>query len=64
MTEERKTYPFRIHYKRRDGTPGIYYIKEANANFAITAFLLRTGNKRESVVSVDASDGKDWKRML
>ena len=64
MTEERKTYPFRIHYKRKNGESRIYYIKEANANFAITAFLLHTKNERESVISVDAADGKDWKRVL
>ena len=64
MPEERKTYPFRVHYKRKDGTTGIYYIKEANASFAVTAFLLRTRNERESVISVDAASGRDWKRVL
>lgn len=63
MAEER-TYPFRIHYRRKNGTNGIYYIKEANASFAITAFLLRTGNERESVISVEMASGHDWKRAL
>lgn len=64
MAEERKTYPFRIHYKRKDGKSGVYFIKETNASFAITAFLLRTRNERESVISVDAASGRDWKREL
>lgn len=64
MPEKRKTYPFRIHYKKNDGKIGLYYIRETNAICAITAFLSRTANERESVISVDAASGRDWKRVL
>ena len=61
---EEKTYPFRIHYKKGNGQSGIYYIRETNAGFAVTAFLLRTGNSRESIVSVEISYGRNWERGL
>ena len=61
---EEKTYPFRIHYKKENGQSGIYYIRETNAGFAVTAFLLRTGNSRESIVSVEISYGRNWERVL
>lgn len=64
MTKERTTDPFRIRYRRKDGTPGVYYTKEENANFAVTAFLLQTKNARESVISVDAASGHSWRRVL
>ena len=63
MAEE-KTYPFRIHYRQEDGTMGTYYIREENANFAVTAFLLQTKNARESVIAVDTACGHNWKRVL
>lgn len=64
MAEEKTTYPFRILYRREDGTQGAYYIKEENASFAVTAFLLQTKNARESVIAVDAACGHSWKRIL
>ena len=35
MAEEKTTYPFRILYRREDGTQGVYYIKEENASCSL-----------------------------
>ena len=52
------------HTGGRDGTLGLYYTIEENACSAVTDFLLRTGNPRESVVSVEGALGRRWIRAL
>lgn len=64
MAGEKTTYPFRIRYRREDGVLGTYYIREENAYFAIVAFIMRTKNARESVISVESASGRSWKRVL
>lgn len=62
--EEKKTQNFRIQYRRADGSRGFYFIREETADFAVTAFLLRTRNPRESVISVEVACKHHWKRAL
>lgn len=64
MADERTGRTFRITYRRKDGTLGLYYTIEENACSAVTDFLLRTGNPRESVVSVEGALGRRWIRAL
>ena len=56
--EEKNTQNFRIQYRRADGSRGFYFIREENSYFAVTAFLLRTKNPRESVISVEVACGR------
>ena len=64
MADERTGCPFCITYRRKDGTLGLYYTIEENACSAVTDFLLRTGNPRGSIVSVEIAWGRDWIRAL
>lgn len=54
---------YRITYHRENGTQGQYFTTEVNGEFAILDFILRTGNSRESVISVEVRVGKRWRRV-
>ena len=60
MADERTVRTFRITYRREGGTLRYYFTAEENASFAVTDFLLRTGNVRESIVSVEIAWGHSW----
>lgn len=64
LAAEKNMQNFRIQYRRADGSRGFYFIREENSYFAVTAFLLRTKNPRESVISVEAACRHHWKRLL
>ena len=64
MADERTVRTFRITYRRKDCTLGHYFITGENACFTVTDFLLRTGNARESVISVEIAWGRGWRRAL
>lgn len=64
MAYERTAHTFRITYRRKDGTLWHYFTSEENANFAVTDFLMHTGNPRECVVSVEIAHGRGWIRAL
>ena len=64
MADERTGRTFRITYRRKDGTLGLYYTTGENACFAVTDFLLRTGSPRESVVAVGIAYGRGWIQAL
>lgn len=55
---------YKIYYRRKDGTHGTYFIASENAHFAVTDFMLRTGQSRESVISVEVQGGRRWVRVL
>ena len=54
---------YKITYKRPDGSIGEYCIAEDNESFAATAFLARTSNSRESIVSVEPLKWPSSKRI-
>ena len=60
MADERTGRTFRITYRRKEGTLGHYFTTEENASFAVTDFLLRTGNTRESIFAVEIAWGHSW----
>ena len=55
---------YKIYYRRKDGTHGTYFIASENAHFAVTDFMLRTGQSRKSVISVEVQGGRRWVRVL
>lgn len=54
----------RITFRRENGDTGYFYIAAENATFAITDFMLMTGNSRASVVSVEVDVSHRWIRVL
>lgn len=64
MNKHQEVRPHRIHYKKDDGTTGQYFIAAENAILGIADFALRTGYRRESVISVDVEPGRTWMRVL
>lgn len=54
----------RITFRRENGDTGYFYIAAKNATFAITDFMLMTGNSRASAVSVEADVSHRWIRVL
>lgn len=55
---------YRVQYQNKSGEVRYYYTKEENAIFAVTDFCIRTGNPRESVISVEAYLGHVWEKTL
>lgn len=54
---------YKITYKREDGSLGEYFIAERSQFDAEVAFLLRTQNPRESIVSVETFKWPKSKRI-
>ena len=55
---------YRVRYSTPEKPDGVFYTGADNAASARLNFMMQTNNPRESICTVDARVGNEWRRMI
>ena len=55
---------YRVRYSTPEKPDGVFYTGAENAVSARLNFMMQTNKPRESICTVDARVGNEWRRMI